>query len=82
VIDAPAATQVARLVLRDGIHPALARQMLAAQASREQRLARADDVIRNETSVDALRAAVAELHALYVEIGKTGQKPATGRHLP
>ena len=40
VVDAPEAMQLQRLQARDGISDALARQMLAAQASREQRLSR------------------------------------------
>ncbi|MBD4227163.1 dephospho-CoA kinase, partial [Xanthomonas citri pv. citri] len=39
VIDAPVELQHARLMRRDGSTPELADQMIAAQASREQRLA-------------------------------------------
>lgn len=82
VIDVPAPVQIERLVRRDRIDEALARQMLAAQASREQRLARADDVVRNLGSVEDLRAAIGRLHTFYLEIGRGGQKPASGLHLP
>ena len=47
VVDVPVALQHARLMQRDGSTPALADRMIAAQASREQRLAIADDVVSN-----------------------------------
>ncbi|WP_285448906.1 dephospho-CoA kinase [Xanthomonas sp. LMC-A-07] len=47
VIDAPVSLQHARLMQRDGTSSMLADQMIAAQASREQRLAIADDVVSN-----------------------------------
>ncbi len=63
VIDVPRAVQHARLVARDGVDAALADAMLDAQASREQRLAIADEVIDNTGTLEALRAAVAALDA-------------------
>ncbi|MBZ0221867.1 MAG: dephospho-CoA kinase, partial [Dokdonella sp.] len=51
VVDAPRKLQLARLLARDGIAPELAEAMLDAQATREQRLAIADDVVRNEGSL-------------------------------
>ncbi|WP_133480096.1 dephospho-CoA kinase [Cognatilysobacter segetis] len=65
VVDAPVATQRERLVARDGIAPELADRMIAAQASREQRLAIADDVIVNSGGREALGPAVAALDARY-----------------
>lgn len=65
VIDVPRETQIERLVLRDGIDAALAERMLAAQATREDRLAIADDVVVNDATLDALAAAVAALDARY-----------------
>lgn len=82
VIDVTAPMQIERLVRRDGIDEPLARQMLAAQASREQRLARANDVVRNDGTLDALRQAISRLHAFYSEIGATGMRSAPGLRLP
>jgi len=65
VVDAPAAVQRARLVARDGIDLALAEQMLAAQATRAQRLALASDVIVNDAGLADLEAPVARLDAIY-----------------
>ena len=65
VVDAPEAQQLARLRARDGIDAALAQRMLAAQASRAQRWAEADDVIVNDGAETALDPVVARLDALY-----------------
>ena len=65
VVDVPAEMQVTRLRQRDGIDHALAERMLAAQATRAERLAIADDVIVNDAMLDALDAHVAALDARY-----------------
>ena len=67
VVDCPVETQLARLRTRDDETEAGARAILAAQASREQRLAAADDVIVNDGSFEALEHRVAELDAQYRE---------------
>lgn len=66
VVDCDPEVQVARLMARDGITRAAASDMLAAQVSRAARLAVADDVIRNEGDIAALRDQVARLHREYV----------------
>lgn len=65
VVDVQPQTQRRRLMQRDGIDEAAADRMLAAQASREQRLAIADDVIDNEGNTTALAAQVEQLHRRY-----------------
>jgi dephospho-CoA kinase len=65
VVDAPVDAQRARLIQRDGIDAALAEKMIAAQATREQRLTIADDVIFNNGSLDDLQRHVAALDARY-----------------
>jgi dephospho-CoA kinase len=74
VVDVPEATQVERLVARDGIDPALARQILAAQATRAQRLAIADEVHDATGPLAALDDRAANLHRHYLELAqaKTG----------
>lgn len=62
VVDVPETRQIERLKQRDGIDQAAAERMLAAQASRQQRLAQADEVIENDGSLDELRARVNSLH--------------------
>lgn len=68
LVDCPEAAQRERLMRRDGESEASARRMLAAQATREQRLAAADDVIDNSGPPDAARAAVAALHDRYLQL--------------
>ncbi|MBV6670026.1 dephospho-CoA kinase [Xanthomonas euvesicatoria pv. eucalypti] len=65
VIDAPVELQHARLMRRDGSTPELADQMIAAQASREQRLALADDVVVNDGQPAHLIRTAHELDARY-----------------
>lgn len=66
VVDCAPALQRERLLARDGSSPAQADAILAAQASRTDRLAVADDVIRNEGSLAELGRTVASLHARYL----------------
>lgn len=68
LVDAPEELQLARLVARDGIDEALARRMLAQQASREQRLTLAHDVIDNSGGEAALDVAVTMLHRRYLAL--------------
>lgn len=68
VVDCDPAVQRLRLTLRDGVAPALADAMLAAQATRAQRLAVADDVIVNAGGVAELARQVEALHARYRDL--------------
>jgi dephospho-CoA kinase len=70
VVDVPRELQRGRLVARDRITPELADAMLDAQASREQRLALANDVIANDGSLDELDAKVRALHERYVALAR------------
>lgn len=65
VVDVPVAVQHARLMQRDGIDSALADRMIAAQASREARLALADDVVVNDGQPAHLQAHVERLDQAY-----------------
>jgi dephospho-CoA kinase len=65
VIDVPVAVQHTRLLQRDGITTELADRMIAAQASREARLAQADDVVVNDGQPEHLLAKVEALDRLY-----------------
>lgn len=65
VVDVPVEVQRARLLARDGIDDVLADRMIAAQATRAQRLAIADDVIVNAGTLDDLRHRVAALDARF-----------------
>lgn len=68
LVDAQTDTQHARLMLRDGMTPAAAAQMLAAQASREARRAVAHDIIDNDGDVAQLAPQVEALHRRYLAL--------------
>jgi dephospho-CoA kinase len=63
VVDVPPGLQLERLVSQRGMTPDQARARMAAQASREQRLAIADLVIDNSGSLADLDRRVAEIWA-------------------
>jgi dephospho-CoA kinase len=65
VVDIPLETQVARVMQRDSISRDAALSILAVQATRERRLALADDVIDNAGPPAALESAVERLHDRY-----------------
>jgi dephospho-CoA kinase len=77
LVDVPEELQIQRLTLRDGVTREQAQASLNAQATRAQRLAMADDVIRNTGQVGELAGRVAELHEKYVTLSSTS--PACGR---
>jgi dephospho-CoA kinase len=65
VVDCQVERQIERLTRRDGETREGASAMLAAQVSRETRLAAADDVIVNDGTLADLAAQVAGLHRKY-----------------
>ena len=68
VVDCDESTQIQRLMARDGESEGQARRMLAAQASRDERLKIADDVIRNDSDLSATLEQVRELHHRYLAL--------------
>jgi dephospho-CoA kinase len=66
-IDCPEALQVERVMARSGLAETQVRAIMAAQASREQRLAAADDVVLNDDGLDLLAPQVERLHAFYLD---------------
>jgi dephospho-CoA kinase len=71
VVDCAEDTQIRRLMARDGESEGGARRILASQATRDERLAIADDVINNDASVDLALAAAEELHERYTEAARS-----------
>ncbi len=65
VVDCPVELQIRRLVARDAENEHQARAMIAAQATREQRLAIAHDVIVNAGDFTTLASQVEALDAKY-----------------
>lgn len=72
VVDCDEDLQVRRVMARDGSTEAQARAVLAAQASRAQRRAVADDVIVNDGDLAALRDQVEALHQRYLATARQG----------
>lgn len=70
VVDLPTTLQRQRLMARDDIDAGLAEQMIAAQASRSQRLAAADHVIDNAGAIDALDAQIDSVHQALMTTAK------------
>jgi dephospho-CoA kinase len=70
VIDVPEALQVARVRSR-GLAEDAVRAIMRAQASREERLAAADDVLDNSGTIDALRQGVGALHEKYLQLAQS-----------
>lgn len=67
VVDCPPEMQRLRLMQRDGGDAAAADRVLTAQASREARLALADDVILNDGNIQHLARQVESLHKAYLD---------------
>lgn len=64
-VDCREDVQIARVMARNHLSEAQVRAIMAAQASRAQRLAAADDVIDNNHGLDALAPQIDLLHAQY-----------------
>jgi dephospho-CoA kinase len=70
VVDCPETSQLERVMRRSGLSEAEVRAILAAQATRAQRLAAADDVIDNGGAPQALEGQVARLHEKYLTLAR------------
>ena len=72
VVDCDQETQIERVQARSGIELVMIQRILAAQATREQRLAVADDVIDNSktVSLEALKKQVLVLHQGWCNLAK------------
>ncbi|SEN59455.1 dephospho-CoA kinase [Duganella sp. CF517] len=68
VIDCREEVQIARVMARNNLPESQVLAIMAAQASRAQRLAAADDIIENNDGITALAPQIDRLHALYMKI--------------
>ena len=73
VVDCPPETQLARLLARDGSDETTAKAIIAAQASRADRVALADDVVVNDKTRAELIQAVDALHRFYRTLAALGR---------
>lgn len=70
VIDASADLQITRAAGRDGVDRPAIQKIIATQIDRNQRLARADDVIDNDNDIASLQAQVYRLHEKYLQLAE------------
>ncbi|HEY3986126.1 dephospho-CoA kinase [Cedecea sp.] len=77
VVDVSPETQITRTVLRDNVSREHAQQILAAQASREARLAVADDIINNDGSPQDVVVHVDRLHRQYLKLAAQAAQQET-----
>jgi dephospho-CoA kinase len=68
VVDCPEELQVARVMARNGFAEQAVRAIMAAQATRAERLAAADDVVTNDGDLSTLAAQVDALHLKYIAL--------------
>lgn len=68
VIDAPQALQIERTLLRDNTSEQQVQAILKAQASREERLSHADDILVNDSDLKTLQTEVERLHHFYLTL--------------
>lgn len=67
VVDCPEDTQISRVMARDNLTREQVLAIMATQATRQQRLEKADDVIMNDGSIEELEKRVASLHRDYLQ---------------
>ena len=65
-IDCPENVQISRVMARNGLQEAQVKAIMAAQVSRQARLAAADDVVLNDDGLGALAPQVERLHRNYL----------------
>ncbi len=70
VVDCAEATQIARVMSRSGLARPEIERILAAQATRAERLAAADDVIDNDGDLAALPPQIERLHVNYLALSR------------
>jgi dephospho-CoA kinase len=78
VVDCDEADQVRRVTASRGLAPEEVRRIMATQLTRAGRLRRADDVIHNDGTLEALRSQVERLHARYCALARQAGPAARG----
>lgn len=73
-VDVPESLQVERTMARDGNDRKQVEAIIAAQATRAQRLEVADDVLVNDQDLAHIDTEVSRLHKLYQELAQAAQK--------
>jgi dephospho-CoA kinase len=81
VVDCPEDTQIERVIRRNGFSRDQVLAIIARQATREARLAAADDVVVNDsaTTLETLQREVDALHARYLAMASETSEPRSKR---
>ena len=73
VVDCSEQTQIERTMRRSQLTETAVRAIMAAQLSRAERLAKADDVLNNDGEEGSLRQQVAQLHTRYLNLAENAR---------
>ena len=68
LIDAPESEQISRVSQRDNMDKPTIEKLMAIQATRNERLAAANDVIMNDKGLNELQAATLQMHDKYMNL--------------
>ncbi len=71
VVDVPRELQIKRASARDHATTAEVARIIDAQLAREERLDRADDILRNDTDLRSLENQIRRLHGLYLKLSNS-----------
>ena len=72
VIDTPESEQIRRVSRRDNMDKSTIEKLISIQATRNKRLAAADDVIKNDKGLDELKTATLQMHDKYMNLCNKG----------
>lgn len=70
VVDAPETLRIERVVQRSRLTPEAVKKIISTQATTDQRLDAADDVIENAGTFEMLKASVLKLHSMYLSLSE------------
>ncbi len=75
VVDCSEAAQIARVMARDKLTEQEVTAIMRTQATRQERLDKADDVVINASELSAIQAQVKALHARYLALAENRKVP-------
>lgn len=73
VVDCDEQQQIERVMLRDRLPESLIKSIIAQQATRQQRLAVATDVLQNQGAFETIIPEIDRLHKIYSELSSSNQ---------
>ena len=68
LVDTPESEQISRVSQRDNMDKSTIEKLISIQATRDERLAAADDVIINDKGLNELQAATLQMHDKYMNL--------------